>query len=464
MSHRLGAELGSSAQTKAESDYTSGSATGDFVGKSPVAPNGLTPNSQIRFRSPSPSPLSPQPSKYQHRRSLSYSDPGDSSPPSYNEAPVVESKWRAFVQSNWPAILVAVSQFFSATQNLFARLLELDGGGMHPVQSLLFRHSITALCCSTYMFFNKTEDFPWGKKEIRFLLFLRGVCGFFGVFGLWYAMMYIPLADATVITFLAPGIAGFMCYIIMKEPFTRVEQIGTLVAIVGVVLIAQPPSLFGDQETQHIPEHAGEGKGSGGLPSQDHNTTPAERLMAVGFALLSVFGSAAAFTTLRVIGKRAHPLISVNIFGMYSTLICSSILTFAPILNIEQPALHFKLPESVKQWLLLVALGIIGFVMQYCLTSGLGSDKSNKANAMIYTHMIFAAIYDRYIFNHVMGLLSFLGCVLILGSAICAVVLKKPPGAAQRKVEDTELQDRAGGEGQRAALMDDMDGVEDSRR
>lgn len=276
--------------------------------------------------------------------------------------------------------------------------------------------------------------------------------------------MYIPLADATVITFLAPGIAGFMCYLTMREPFTRIEQVGTLVAIAGVVLIAQPPALFGDQEIQQQPGHTSDGKSSGGLPGQDHNTTPAERIMAVGFALLSVFGSAAAFTTLRVIGKRAHPLISVNIFGMYSTIICLSILIFAPILDIDQPALRFKLPESAKQWLLLVALGIIGFIMQYCLTSGLGADKSNKANAMIYTHMIFAALYDRYIFNHVMGLLSFLGCILILGSAICAVVLKKPPGAAKAKIDDTELQDRAAREGQGAALMDDLDGVRDARR
>ena len=56
--------------------------------------------------------------------------------------------------------------------------------------------------------------------------------------------MYLPLADATVLTFLAPGLACFLCSVFINEPFTRLEQIGTLFSLAGVVLIARPTSMF----------------------------------------------------------------------------------------------------------------------------------------------------------------------------------------------------------------------------
>ena len=309
--------------------------------------------------------------------------------------------------------------------NLSARLVELEGDGMHPVQALLMRHSITALCCTTYMWWNKTPDFPFGKKEIRWLLWLRGACGFWGIYGVWYSMMYIPLADATVITFLAPGVAGLICWFTLREPFTRIEQLATFVALLGVVLIARPTTLFShsdndDTSTTEPPE-------SGGIPGADHEATPEERLIAVAVALLGVFGAAGAFTTLRTIGKRAHPLISVNYFGVISTFIALTMLILGPVLDIQQPGLRWVTPTTIKQWALLLPLGILGFIMQYLLTSGLGADKSNRANSMVYTHMLFAASFDRWVFGHRMGLMSGAGCTLILGSAIGVVMLKKSP-------------------------------------
>src|ERR1700761_6454534 len=103
---------------------------------------------------------------------------------------------------------------------------------------------ITVILASTYMAVQKIRDFPLGAKEVRPLLVARGVGGFFGVFGMYYSLMYLPLADATVITFLAPCISCWACSYLLKEPFTRMEQIGALISLFGVVLIARPTSLF----------------------------------------------------------------------------------------------------------------------------------------------------------------------------------------------------------------------------
>lgn len=182
------------------------------------------------------------------------------------------------------------------------------------------------------------------------------------------SLLYLPLADATVITFLAPGLACWACSILINEPFTRVEQIGGLVSIVGVVLIARPTSLFSRNTAVASPSASGNLDGSAAMngtkiapsaspdASNYDSVTPAQRLGAVGIALIGVIGAATAYTTIRWIGKRAHPLISVNYFAAWSTLV-------SIILMLTLPSVGFLLPSGPKDWAYLIFLGICGFIM-----------------------------------------------------------------------------------------------------
>ncbi|KXH56807.1 integral membrane protein DUF6 [Colletotrichum salicis] len=389
--------------------------------------------------------------------------PGAEYPPPILQSSRKTTKMATFWQTNKGVVLVALSQLFGALMNLTARLLELEGEGMHPLQVLFARQSVTMVCCCLYMYYMKTPDFPFGKKEIRWLLIARGVSGFFGIFGMWYSMMYLPLAEATVITFLAPSVAGYVCYLALREPFTRNEQIGTVIAFFGVVLIAHPTSLFSGDSTSTAAATAPEtpalnnGTMTSTLPGLNHQATTAERLMAIGVAIVGVFGAAGAFTTIRWIGKRAHPLISVNYFATWCTIVCTVVLTTAPMLEIGQPALRWGLPQTGRQWLFLVLLGVFGFVMQFLLTAGLGTDRSNRANAMVYTHMLFAAGFDRFIFGNVMGWMSLAGCGLIIGSALWVVLTKRAP--VPKREADVEVANVRDTEA--VPMLADMDGGRD---
>jgi drug/metabolite transporter (DMT)-like permease len=346
-----------------------------------------------------------------------------------------------FWTRNRSVLLVAVSQFFGALMNLTARLLELEGEGMHPFQVLFARQSLTMICCCIYMYTTKVPDFPLGRRDVRWLLVVRGLSGFFGIYGLWYSMMYLPLAEATVITFLAPSVAGYFCYVLLHEPFTRIEQVASFIALAGVVLIAHPASLFSSESPATMAPPENPGNRTSTLPGLDHQATAAERLSAIGIALIGVLGAAGAFTTIRWIGQRAHPLISVNYFATWCTIVCTVVLTAAPLLDIDQPALRFAAPGSARQWGLLIFLGVFGFIMQFMMTAGLGSEKSNRANAMIYTHMLFAAGFDRWVFGHQMGLVSLAGCGLIIGSALWAILSKKSPKSRVESEDLGHLQD-----------------------
>lgn len=330
-------------------------------------------------------------------------------------------------------MLMLLAQFFGVTMNMCARILEHEEeGAMHPTQLLFVRMAITVVFASLYMWWAKTPDAPFGKPGVRWLLLARGVTGFFGIYGMWYSIMYLPLAEATVITFLVPCVTGYLCHLVIHEPFTRKEQVASFIALIGVVLIARPAALLGVDEDPSIAETSA----TGGDPGDE--ITPAQRLGAIAAALVGVLGTAGAFLSIRHIGPRAHPLVSVNYFSVFCTAVCAIVLVFAPILNIGQPDLRFELPQGAWQWFLLTTVCICGFLTQFLLTASLGGgEKSNRATAMVYTGMLFASAFDKWVFGIEMGMLSVVGCGLIIGSAMWAALSKKEP-VPEARADDIE--------------------------
>ncbi|MCJ1451191.1 hypothetical protein MMC28_001527 [Mycoblastus sanguinarius] len=115
--------------------------------------------------------------------------------------------------------------------------------------------------------------------------------------------------------------------------------------------------------------------------------------------------------------KRAHPLISVNYFSAWCTIVSTVAL-------LAIPGIGFRLPASLWQWIYLLFLGISGFAMQFLLTAGLQHEKSSRATNMVYTQMLFALAFDKLVWNTTPGLLSIVGSSLILGSALYVAVYK----------------------------------------
>jgi hypothetical protein len=106
-----------------------------------------------------------------------------------SHSPAPPTTWRVafrlFWERNRGLWLVTVSQFFGALMNVATRLLELDGAGMHPFQVLFVRMGLTMILCCVYMWYTKVPYFPLGRKEVRKLLVVRGLSGFFGIFGMY---------------------------------------------------------------------------------------------------------------------------------------------------------------------------------------------------------------------------------------------------------------------------------------
>ncbi|MCJ1431882.1 hypothetical protein MMC27_001238 [Xylographa pallens] len=360
-------------------------------------------------------------------------------------------KSKAFWQRNKGLALVLLSQIFGGLMNVATRLLESGDDALSPFQILFARMSITAAMCYLYMWWTNVKHAPLGKREVRWLLVARGLTGFFGVYGIYYTLIYLPIAEATVITFIAPIISCAICSVLLKEPFTRIEQIAGVVSLAGVVMIAQPSSFFPSHSSSPaivapdgIPTPPVNSTASIIGPYGVHEATPSERLVAVAVGLLGATGAAGAYTTIRWIGQRAHPLISVNYFATWCTLV-SAISFFVP-------GIDFRLPATVREWSLLTSLGVCGFVMQFLLTAGLAHEKSSRATQMVYTQMLFALACDKIFWNTSPGWWSIAGSLLIIASALGTAVMqegKVEAGDARTSDEEIALVDAVdGGEGE----------------
>lgn len=335
---------------------------------------------------------------------------------------------RSFWIRNKGMLLVLASMFFGSGMNIGTRLLETPGphgAPMHPYQILFVRQSITATCCTVYgIWSGKIPDFPFGPPKIRWLLVARGLCGFFGVFGFYFSLIYLPLAEATVLTFLGPILT---CYVysltIPGETFSKQQQLAGFLSLGGVVFIALSATVS-SSSTPLAPDSQGHAVPSNSTASQPENPSttaisPSQHLAAVGISMIGVLGAVGAMTSIRAIGTQAHPFLSINYFSVWCTIVSLVCL-------VVFPSVSFRLPGNVLEWSLLAMLGSCGFIMQFLLTAGLayggpngdskhgdietnadkskyGTEKSpvstkdvkasgTRATSMLYTQMLFSLV------------------------------------------------------------------------
>lgn len=215
---------------------------------------------------------------------------------------------------------------------------------------------------------------------------------------------YLPLAEATVFRFLVPIVTAWACSIFLGQIFSKKDLAAGVAALIGVTIIAHPAAIFGGHEID-----------SNNIGNEIDKVTPKQRLIAIGVSVIGVLGASGAYTMIRVIGSRAHALMSVNYFAFIATVGSTAILLITP-------GIGFVMPENAHEWILLALLGVLGFVLQFLLTAGLQMDKSSKATSMLYTQILFALLFDWTIWGVVPGTWSLIGGAIVIASTLWAAL------------------------------------------
>ncbi|KFY80796.1 hypothetical protein V499_00378 [Pseudogymnoascus sp. VKM F-103] len=327
-------------------------------------------------------------------------------------APAPHATWKSTWNNNKGLIFIILAQAIASSMDAIVRFLQQGEHKMHPFQIIFARMGTTFVLSSLYMWWTKVPDFPLGRADVRGWLVVRALFGFFGLFCLYYSVHYLPLAEATVFRFLVPIVTAWACSIFLGEIFSSRDLLAGVVALVGVIFIAHPSSLFGPAANDNIPR-----------PSDIDHVSPAQRLLAITASLLGVLGASGAYTMIRVIGTRAHALISVNYFAVLGTFGSAAAL-------LAVPGMSFTMPRGTREWVLMVLLGVLGFALQFLLTAGLQLDRSSKATSMLYTQVLFALSFDFAIWGVLPGGWSLFGGAIVIASTLWSALSKPSKHAA----------------------------------
>lgn len=224
------------------------------------------------------------------------------------------------------------------------------------------------------------------------------------------------MAEAIIIIFITPLMTAYFSSVFLKEPFSRKQLYAGLVSFVGIIIVTDPLS-FGTLPPTSAPDggQGGHGKSVTGL-----DVTSFQRFSAIGLAIVSDFAAAGAFTFIRVVGTRVHTLISVNYYAMLTTIM-SFLLLVLPIF----PDVGFRLPHGIREWLLLVGIGVFGFLLQFLMTAALVMDKSARATNMMYSQIVFALLLDWVIWGTVPGTLSWIGGAVVVAGVVWGAMIKE---------------------------------------
>ena len=226
-----------------------------------------------------------------------------------------------------------------------------------------------------------TRDLTSGKglKTARLHLhILRAVTALGAMYCLFYALRFLPVVDAVVLSYTRPLFIPFVVWLWMGKRLAPQVWIGLLVGFIGVICVVRPSG----------------------------DVLNLAALAALGSGL---FG-ALAFTATRKLAKRESS----------TAIVFYNLLFTLPVSALALPG-HWVWPSS-SMWLLLGGIGLLATFYQIFIAVAYRYGQTSKVASVLYSAVGFALILDWAIWGKMIGLLSLLGIGLI--SLGCLIVVR----------------------------------------
>ncbi len=250
-------------------------------------------------------------------------------------------------------LLVGAAFWFS----VMSSLVKLAGREL-PMGMAMFARSLVTLVLSYGVV--RAQGLSLRSQEKR-LLVLRGVFGLGGIVCFFYAILSMPMAEATVLHFMNPLFTTLLAAFVLKERIRVSVILGLALGFTGTLLVARPAFLFGASLAL---ARAGVLAGLGG----------------------AIF-SACAYVTIRRVTRTHHP----DVVALYFPMVAAP-ATFL-----------FALPRwtwpSPRGWLLLLAIGCVTHMGQLWMTRGLARTSAGRGTSIGYLQIGFASLWGLVFFG-----------------------------------------------------------------
>src|SRR5688572_18155809 len=132
-----------------------------------------------------------------------------------------------------------VAAFYFSVMSLLVKV----AGQRLPSQQIVLARSVVVLVLA-WSALKQQRIALWGTQ--RRLLILRGLLGFSSLSCFYYALVHLPLADATVLQYTNPVWAGVLAVFALHERMRPRELVCIALSIIGVLFVARPGALFAD--------------------------------------------------------------------------------------------------------------------------------------------------------------------------------------------------------------------------
>jgi drug/metabolite transporter (DMT)-like permease len=284
--------------------------------------------------------------------------------------------------------LIATATAFIAATTLMAKALGSDALGAPPpaLQISHGRFLFAFLAISTaVVILRPTLDAPHWRLHLA-----RTTCGWAGITLMFASVAYIPLADATAISFLNPVFGMMLAIPLLGETVGRIRWFAAVMALFGAVILLRPtPDSF-----------------------QAAALLPFGAAMVMGLELIFI----------KKLTSREGPfqiLFFNNMMGL-------GIATLA-VIPVWQP-------PTLAQWGLLAGIGVCMAVAQSCFVNGMARADASFVAPFSYGTLIFAALYDQIFYGVTPDRITLLGAGIIISGAVLLALrearVKSRPAAA----------------------------------
>lgn len=251
-------------------------------------------------------------------------------------------------------------------------LIKLAGERIPTMELLFMRGVIGVVFC--WIILRRAGVNLLGNRKL--LLLTRGTVGFIALFAEFYALIHLPLADATAILFTHPAIVALLAWVVLGERLGKLGLMAVAASITGVALVCRPGFLFGGGGAELDP-------------------------LAVSVALGGIVVTSIAILVIRTLAKTEHPAVVM----IYPPLIISCI---APMF-----ASGWVMPIGVE-WLYVLGIALAMNGGQYYMTRGYAIESAARISGITCLEIVFAAIWGMSFLGEIPDGWTFSGGALIV--------------------------------------------------
>ena len=270
------------------------------------------------------------------------------------------------------AILILTATAFIAATTLFAKALGTDvlGPALSPLQISHGRFLFALIGLATVAAFVR----PPLSKPNWGLHIGRTVFGWTGVTLMFASVAFIPLADATAISFLNPVFAMILAVPLLREKVGPVRWSAAIIALAGALILLRP--------------------------------TPASFQPAALLALAAAMIMGMELIFIKKLSGR-EPVFQILLIN---NMLGLCIATAAVLLVWQVP--------TPAQWIALAGLGLLMACAQTLFVNAMARADASFVAPFSYATLIMAALYDFLGFGVVPDAVSILGAGIIIAGAL----------------------------------------------